>query len=302
MPKRALLFILCLLITVTAFAANEKGGLRYTVTVTKFDNDAGYSSQWDLGDAWATVLTDALNETGRFIVLGETDMRQAAMEEQDFAASGRTAGGKKAPATGQMTPAQILVKGSITHVEDNSGGGGGGISIKGIRVGARGGKAEINTTLYMVDTSTGQVLASKSVTGEAGSRGIRIGVSRHFSGDFDAFSKDNVGKAVLASVEDAVDWMVSELPGMRWSGTVVMNRDGKIYINRGEREGVRAGQTFVIGESEVIRDPDTGEVLDEIMSEIARVRVDTVREKLSIASVVSGDADQVGEGMTVHAP
>ena len=40
---------------------------------------------------------------GKFIVLGETDMRAASLDEQDFAASGRTAGGKKAPATGQMT-------------------------------------------------------------------------------------------------------------------------------------------------------------------------------------------------------
>ncbi|MBW3564028.1 MAG: hypothetical protein KY459_04830 [Acidobacteria bacterium] len=300
--RKTILSALCLLIASSVLAADDKGGLRYTVSVAKFDNQAGYSSQWDLGDAWAAVLTDALNETGRFIVLGETDMRQAAMDEQDFAASGRTAGGNKAPATGQMTPAQILVKGAITHVEDNSAGGGGGISIKGIRVGARGGKAEINTTLYMVDTSTGQVLASKSVVGEAGSRGLRVGVNRHFAGDFDAFSNDNVGKAVLASVEDAVDWMISELPNMKWNGTVVMNRDGKIYINRGEREGVKVGQEFVIGESEVIRDPDTGEVLDEIMDEIARIRVESVREKLSIASVISGNADEIGQGMTIQTP
>ena len=40
---------------------------------------------------WGIVLTDLLNQTGKFIVLGETDMRQEAMAEQDLAASGRTA-------------------------------------------------------------------------------------------------------------------------------------------------------------------------------------------------------------------
>ena len=89
------------------------GGLRYSITVSKFENRAGWSGQWDVGDAWGTVLTDLLSESGKFIVLGETDMRNEALAEQDFAASGRTVGGAKAPVTGQMTPAQLLVKGAM---------------------------------------------------------------------------------------------------------------------------------------------------------------------------------------------
>src|SRR6202022_4576893 len=85
--------------------AAQTGGLRYSITVTKFENKAGWSGHFDVGDAWATVMTDLLNQTGRFIVLGEKDMRSEALAEQDFAASGRTAGGAKAPVTGQMTPA-----------------------------------------------------------------------------------------------------------------------------------------------------------------------------------------------------
>lgn len=301
--KKWILTLLVVVIFVPALAAAEKGGLRYTVTVTKFDNQAGWHSQWDIGDAWAAVLTDALNQTGRFIVLGESDMREAAMGEQDLAASGRTAGGKKAPATGQLTPAQILVKGAITHVEEKTSGGGGGISIRGIRVGGKGSQAEINTTIYMVDSTTGQVLASKSVTGQAGARGFRIGYCcSNFSGDVEAFKKDNVGKAIMASVEEAVDWMIGQLDEVKWTGTVVMNREGKIYINRGEREGVKKGQEFIIGEAEVIRDPDTGEVLDEFMDEIARIRIDQVREKLSIGTVISGDGGAVDRGMAVHVP
>lgn len=301
--KKLILSLIILAMLTPALWAAEKDGLRYTVTVTKFDNKAGWSAKWDIGDAWASVLTDALNQTGRFIVLGESDMREAAMDEQDFAASGRTAGGKKSPATGQMTPAQILIKGAITHVQENTSGGGAGISIRGIRVGGRGGQAEINSTIYMVDSTTGQILASESVTGEAGSRGFRIGYCcRNFSGDVDAFKNDNVGKAVMASVEEAVDWMIGQLDHLKWTGTVVMNREGRVYINRGEREGVKAGQEFIIGESEVIRDPDTGEVLDEIMDEVARIRISEVREKLSIGSIISGESAGVDRGMAVHVP
>ena len=115
-----------------------KGNLRYTITVSKFENEAGWSGQWDIGDAWGAIMTAALQESGKFIVLGEKDMRGEAMAEQDLATSGRTAGGKKAPKTGQMTPAQLLVKGAITHVQDSTTGGGGGLNFMGIRIGGSG--------------------------------------------------------------------------------------------------------------------------------------------------------------------
>jgi hypothetical protein len=76
----------------------------------------------------------------------------------------------------------------------------------------------------------------------------------------------------------------------------------KIYLNRGAREGVTVGQTFSVGEVEVIRDPDSGEVLDESMTLLANLKVDTVKEKLSIASVTSGNASAVMKGMTIHQP
>ena len=89
-----------LLIAAAPAAAQEAtGGLRYSITVTKFENQSGWHGQWDLGHTWDTVLTDMLNQTGRFIVLGESDMRGAALAEQDLGASGRTAGGAKTPVT-----------------------------------------------------------------------------------------------------------------------------------------------------------------------------------------------------------
>src|SRR5436305_11075802 len=136
--KLLLLSLLCLSMLAATSAFAQTGGLRYSITVTKFDNAAGWSGHFDIGDAWGTVLTDLLTQTGKFIVLGEKDMRAEALNEQDFAASGRTAGGKKAPVTGQMTPAQLLVKGKITHVQDDTAGGGGGIAVHGIRLGGGG--------------------------------------------------------------------------------------------------------------------------------------------------------------------
>jgi curli biogenesis system outer membrane secretion channel CsgG len=290
------------LVSATLPALGAEGGLRYSITVTKFENKAGWHGQWDIGDAWGTVMTDMLNQTGKFIVLGEKDMRQEAMGEQDFAASGRTAGGGKAPVTGQMTPAQLLVKGAITHVQDSTAGGGGGIRVKGIRVGGKGGKGEINATIYIVDSTTGQVLASKSVVGTSTKKGLSLGYSGSgWGGDVAGFKNDNVGKAVEAACSEAVDFLLAQLPNVPWSGSVVMVKGNQVYINRGEREGVKVGQSFIIGDTEVIRDPDTGEVLDSSVKEVARLKAVQVKEKLTICEVTSGKSAQVRKGMGVQA-
>lgn len=297
----ALLAALCPLLTASAGSAAE-GGLRYTIGVVEFDNESGYSWRWDLGHAWGTVLTDLLSQTGDFIVLGETEMRGAALSEQDLAASGRTAQGGKAPVTGQLTPAQLLVKGSITHVQVE-GGGGGGLNVKGFRIGGRGESVSLKATMYIVDSTTGQVVASQSVEGTSKKRGGRFGYSGHgWSGDADAFKSDNVAKALEDAVSQGVDWMVEQLPSIPWTGTVIMVEDGQVYVNRGTREGVAPGQAFVVGEERVIRDPDTGEVLDRSVDEVARLECSTVKEKLSICNVVSGSAAAVERGMGVSLP
>lgn len=291
------------LVSLPLLAQEKAGGLRYTITVSKFENRSGWHGQWNIGDAWGTVLTDMLNQTGEFIVLGETDMRYAAMDEQDLAASGATAGGKKAPVRGQLTPAQLLVKGAITHAQGDTGGGGGGIRIKGIRLGGGGGKGEVNATIYIVDSTTGQVVASKSVVGTHERKSMNVGyASGNWGASFGGHKNDNVGLAVEDACAEAVAFLLEQLPNFPWTGTVVLTKGDKVYINRGTREGVSVGQEFMVGDVEVIRDPDTGEVLDESMTEIARLEVSQVKEKLSIADVTWGQASAVTKGMTIHLP
>jgi curli biogenesis system outer membrane secretion channel CsgG len=275
-----------------------KGGLRYTITVTKFENRANYGSRYALADNFGAVLTDSLQNTGRFIVIAESDMRQAAMGEQDFAASGRAAGGDKAPVTGNMTPAQLLVTGEITNFTDGTEGGGGGFGFGGIRVGGNSSTAEINAVIYIVDSTTGQVKASKKVVGQVKSSGLSVGLTnRNFSGDVGGFKKTNVGKAVEAAIDEAVAFCIQQLESLPWTGNVILVKGNQVYFNRGAREGVAVGQIFKVGSSEVLRDPGTGEVLDNSFTEKGQIRVDTVKEKVSICSIVSGTG--IERGMSV---
>lgn len=289
------------ILTLAGQCLAAEGGLRYSITVSKFENRSNWSGKWSLGDAWGAVLTDSLNQTGRFIVLGEKDMRREAMEEQDFAASGRAAGGGKKVVTGQMTPAQLLVKGNITHFSDGTSGAGGGISFKGIRIGVKGGMAEINVVMYIVDSSTGQVMASKKCYGKVTKRGLSLGLTRGgFSGDIGGFKKTNSGKAVEIAVDEGVAFLISKLEDIPWTGTVVLTKGNKVYINRGEREGVAMGQTFNVGKATILRDPDSGEVLDQSLDKIGTVKVVKVKQKIAICTVVSGGG--IKKGMTVILP
>jgi curli biogenesis system outer membrane secretion channel CsgG len=280
-----------------------EGGLRYTIAVSQFENRSSWRGQWDLGHAWATILTEILQQTGQFIVLGESDMRDEALLEQDFANSGRTVQGARTPVTGQMTPAQLLVKGAITHVQEVTKGGAGGIRISGFRIRGNVSRAEINATIYIVDSTTGQVLASTDVVGESDRKGASIAyASREWGAEFGGLKNDNVGKATEAAISDAVGWLVEELPTFPWSGSVALVQDGRVYINRGAREGVYPGQSFRVGVPDVIRDPETGEILSESLSPVARLEVESVEERLSICIVTEGDPAVIERGMRVRLP
>ena len=291
---RKLFLVLLLLAGSTALLA--QGGLRYSIQVYKFENKAGWRAQWDLGDAWGAVLTDKLQNSGNFIVIGEQDIRQGAMDEQDFAASGRTAGGKKAPKTGQMTPAQMIVKGNITAFDDGTGGGGGGASYRGIRVGTKGKNSMISGTVYVVDTTTGMVVASKNFEATVKSRGLKVGLSRGgFSGDVGGFKKTPAGKVMNEACDQVVAFLTSQLEAVPWTATVVRGGDENIIINRGTREGVAVGDRFRIGEAEEIRDPDTGELLDSDFTETGAIEVTRVKEKIAYCRKVSGRAPKKGQ-------
>lgn len=284
---------------VAATALADGGNLRYTIMVNQFENKANWSGRWNLGDAWGEILTDQLVQSGKFIVLGEADMRGAAMAEQDLAASGRVAGGKKAPKTGQMSPAQLLVKGAITHVQETKGGGG-GIGFRGITIGGDSGSAEINVTIYVVDSTTGQVKGSKSVTGKSGKRGLSLGYHGSalggLTGDLGGFEKDNMGQATTDAINQAMEFIISQLESIPWQGSVALAKADKLIINRGSREGVEVGMKFDIGNVEELVDEDTGEVLDSEMTKIGTVTVTEVKEKVAYTTPLEGAA----KGMGVH--
>jgi len=282
----------------TATPAPAKGGLRYTVTVTKFQNHSNYTGQFALANTFGAMLTDSLLQSQRFIVIGESDMRTAALAEQDFGASGRSAGADKAPVAGNMTSAQLLVKGEITNFQDGTEGSSGSVGIGPIKLGSSSRTAEINAIIYFVDATTGQVNASKKVVGQVKTRSKSVGVTKgEINSDLSSFKQTNVGKAMEVAVDQAVAFCVGQIENLPWSGNLILLKDDKVYFNRGQREGVAVGQVFKVGISDILRDPGTGEVLDNNFTEKAQIKVESVKEKLSISFITSGTG--IEKGMSV---
>jgi hypothetical protein len=131
---------------------------------------------------------------------------------------------------------------------------------------------------------------------------LDVGFSdRDWSADLGGFKKTNVGKAVKKAIDDAVVFISAQLEKIPWEGTVVMVKDGMVYINRGAREGVTPGQRFVIGNAQHLRDPDTGEVLDTSVEKVGMVVIESVKDKICICKPVEG-AEKIQKGMTVMLP
>jgi curli biogenesis system outer membrane secretion channel CsgG len=280
-------------------AGQGRGGLRFTVVVDKFENKS--EDNRELGDEWATMLTSALHESGHFIVVAQDDMQLNALKEQIRGLSGVTTQGRKTAARGQMSPAQLLVKGVITHFQQGTANQGGGIGFGKIRVNAGRKKTEIRSTIQMIDATTGALVAAKSFVGMAQGRAFSVGASEgNGQGNVDMSQDDNVHAAFEKAITEVIPWMVAQLPSVSWRGSVVKVAAGKIIINRGSREGVAIGDELIVGESEILRDPDTGEFLDEVIHERARIKIVQINDRTATCTVVTGDPSQIVTGMAIQ--
>jgi curli biogenesis system outer membrane secretion channel CsgG len=283
---------MCALLAVAVFAMqNQAGaqGLKKLVAVEQFENKAGVASSFNLGTGMADMLTDALIQSGNFIVL-ERQAVESVLAEQDFAASGRTTQAGTTAQIGKMPPAQILIRGAVTEFQEDTGGGGQGLNIKGFNVGMKRGRSHVAIIIRLIDTTTGEVLDSQRVEGEIEEGGLGLGYSGGgFGFGTSGFSKTPMGKATQIAIDRAVDYITRRMQSIPWEGKVVTVNDGMVILNSGINSGLRAGDRFAIyRKGEEFIDPDTGMSLGSESSKIGEVEIVSVQEKFSRATPIAG--------------
>ncbi len=186
-------------------------GPKARITVSKFvDKTAkGYG---DIGEGMTDMITTALFNTNRFIVLERGELGEV-LREQDLAASGRIRKGTEAP-IGQIEGAELLVVGAITEFEPNAGGAGGGLLVPGFGVGLGVKTAHIAIDIRIIDARTSRILAAHSVEGKAqdvGGLGA-ISVGGPLAVGFGSFAKTPMEKAIRVCLQTAVNFIAQQTP------------------------------------------------------------------------------------------
>ncbi|MBN1917114.1 MAG: hypothetical protein JW889_04315 [Verrucomicrobia bacterium] len=256
-------------------------GPKKIVAVGGFENKSGFVSEISLGNSFSDMLASALDRTERFIVVNRENLDQV-LDEKTLARSDETA--KSAVAkTGQLLSAQYIVVGAVTEFEQHTQETGGGLRIGEVSVGAKITKASIAVVVRMINTQSGEEFTQR-VEGTSQATGVAAdyeGKDWGLGGQH--FQKSPLGKAVQNALDQAVVLLGTRIINEPWTGKVVMAKDGKIYINAGERNGVKVGDVFVVyHRGEELRDPDTGELLDFIEEKLGTISVITVQEKVAI--------------------
>ncbi|MGH8460173.1 MAG: CsgG/HfaB family protein [Stenotrophobium sp.] len=174
-------------------------GPKERIAVTSFDYRAGQNSG-EIGQGMTDMLTDALFNTNRFIVL-ERDRLSDVTAEQDLSNSNRFKKDTAAP-IGQLEGAQLVVHGSITQFEPNCKGG----SL--ILASAK--QACIAINLRIIDAATGRVVNATTVQGTSTSGSVGL----IFSGGslpigLGAYSHTPMEQAIRQCIESAVNYIVA---------------------------------------------------------------------------------------------
>lgn len=272
----------------TSAQAQRVQGPKKLVAVSDFVNKTNISGQYNLGTGMAEQLTDALIQSGRFIVLERADI-QGVLEEQNFGASGRTTsqGGAK---IGAINRAQILIKGAITEFSSKESGGSQGLTIKGFSVGGSSSSSHVAVIIYLYDTTTGQVLYSQRCEGRAEKGGLSFGIAQSdWAFGSSGFKSTPMGKATQMAIDKAVAFISAKMSNIPWQGRIVKADSSKVYLNVGASGGIRMGDEFsVYREGEALIDPESGLNLGSEATKIGRVQVVKVQDKFSIATPIAG--------------
>lgn len=263
-------------------------GPKKLVAVADFENKTDVAGQISLGTGMSEQLTDALIQSGQFIVLERADIK-GVLEEQNFAASGRATqtGGAK---IGQVNRAQILIKGAVTEFAMQESGGGQGLNIKGFSLGSSSSNAHVAVIIYLYDTTTSQVLFSQRCEGKAESGGLSFGVAQKDWGfGTSGFKSTPLGKATQIAIDNAVHFITAKMANIPWQGRIIKAEEGKVYLNIGKAGGINVGDEFnVYREGEALIDPESGLNLGAEATKIGRVQVVQVQDKFSIATPIAG--------------
>jgi curli biogenesis system outer membrane secretion channel CsgG len=196
-----------LLLLIMIFFHNTSWADKPTMAVLDFKNTSGaYWWNSGVGRELGGMLTNELASGKKFSMI-ERSKLSSILDEQDLGASGRVKQGEAAE-IGKMVGAQYLVTATVSAFEKNVNSSGGGLSYKGISFGGKREKAYIAVDLRVIDSTSGEVVETRTVEARSGGRGLSVGINRRgFGGSLGSEKKTPAGKAIRAVVAEISNYL-----------------------------------------------------------------------------------------------
>ena len=191
-----------ILFFITSIFSTAAQAEKPTMAVLDFrNNTAAYWWTGGVGRELAGMLTNELASGKKFSMI-ERQKLASVLGEQDLAGSGRVSGSKAAK-FGKLVGAQYLVTATVSAYEQNVNNTGGGLSYRGVSLGGKKEKAYIAVDLRVVDSTTGEIVETRTVEARTGGLGLSVGVNRGgFGGALANEKKTPTGKAIRAVVAE----------------------------------------------------------------------------------------------------
>ncbi len=290
--------------------------LNFDYGTVKSNEMAIFGTDQDIGKGISDMLVQKLVQDGKYSVI-ERNALDKVLGEQNFSNSDR-ADASTAAKIGRILGVDAIIIGSITQFgrddqHTNIGGGGfGGYGSKlGIGgVGSHKSKAVVGITARLVNTTTGEILAAVTGTGESTRSGTSLigagaGGGSGGGGALDMgssnFAQTILGEAVKQAVTDTatqLDTAATNLPTVKVSvsGLVADVSGATLILNVGSKTGLKIGDTLEISRQvRTVKDPSTGKVLKSINDKIGTASITQVDQD-SATATFNGTAEiKVGD-------
>lgn len=273
-----------------------------------------FGTDQDVGKGITDLMVQKLVQDGKYRVIERAALDKI-IAEQNFNNSDR-ADPSSASKIGRILGVDTIILGSITKFgrdDKKVGGVAGGHSgwtgaIAGM--GKKESKAEVAITARLVNTTTGEILASVTGNGESSRSGMFLGGGggTGYSGGGGAFDMSSsnfaqtiLGEAVNKAVTDCatqLDNAAGTLPIIKanYSGLVADVSGNTIIINVGNKSGVRVGDTIDISRAiRTVKDPTTGKVLKTVTNKLGNAVITDVDADSATATYSGGTPPKVGD-------
>ena len=318
-----LLWVLALLVTPTATAQQTPPAApKKRIAVLNFDYGtvsssvaAIFGTNQDVGKGISDLLVQKLVQDGKYSVI-ERNALDKILAEQNFSTSDR-ADSTTAAKIGRVLGVDAVITGTITQFgrdDKNTTVGGGAIGgfnkfgLGGVQ--KRNAKAVVGITARMVDTSTAEILAAVTGTGESTRSGTSLlgaggGGGNAAGGGYDMSSKNFADTILGEAVHQAVNSTAKQLDDnsaalpvhkIDISGLVADVSGNTVILNVGSKAGVKIGDTLEISRPvRTIKDPSSGKVIKTISSKIGSATVTEVDDQSATATFTGSGAAKVGD-------